>query len=203
MLEQELTKVVSFMKYLYKYREEGTASFYFFIYWFSERRGERGTPICCPTYLYTHWLVFECAPTRDQTHNLGVLGECSNRVIWPGQGTTNFHPELRYILIIFTSIYIIYLNRYHDISVTIVFHFIFYFLQAQVFIARCQLNKLGGQYIHNKGDHQLSWNFFLERGRNHNDLDWEKINRDKLIYFGTEIRFSCYFTINTRATIIK
>ena len=44
----------------------------FFIY--------RKTSICCPTYLCIHWLLLVCALTRDQTHNLGVLGQCSNQL---------------------------------------------------------------------------------------------------------------------------
>ena len=41
------------------------------------------TPIYCSTYLCIHWLILVCALTRDQTHNLGVLGRCSNQLSHP------------------------------------------------------------------------------------------------------------------------
>ena len=42
-----------------------------------ERERERRL-ICCSTYLCIHWLIFICALTGDQTHNLGVLRQSSN-----------------------------------------------------------------------------------------------------------------------------
>ena len=44
---------------------------------------EKGTLICCSTYLYIHWLILICALTGDQTHNLGVLGQHSNQLNHP------------------------------------------------------------------------------------------------------------------------
>ena len=39
------------------------------------------TSICCSTYLCIHWLILVCAPTtKDQTHNLGISGQCSNQL---------------------------------------------------------------------------------------------------------------------------
>lgn len=52
-------------------------------------------------------------------------------------------------------------------------------MQVQVFISRCQLNKLQGGHMQKKGEHQVSENFFLQRDRNYYGLDWEKICRDK------------------------
>ena len=31
-------------------------------------------------FLCVHWLILVCALTRDQTHNLGELGKCSNQL---------------------------------------------------------------------------------------------------------------------------
>lgn len=46
---------------------------------FLERKRERDTYSCI------HWLTFECALTRDRTHNLGVLGYYTNPLnIKPG-----------------------------------------------------------------------------------------------------------------------
>ena len=48
---------------------------------------ERKTLICCSTYLCIHWLTLVCTLTGDQTHNLGLLGRCSNQLTeLPGQG---------------------------------------------------------------------------------------------------------------------
>ena len=41
---------------------------------------ERETLICCYPYLCIHWLILVCALTRDQTCNLGILGQCSNQL---------------------------------------------------------------------------------------------------------------------------
>ena len=38
---------------------------------------------CCPTYLFTHWLIPVCSLTRDWTGNLGVSGWCSNQLSYP------------------------------------------------------------------------------------------------------------------------
>ena len=46
-----------------------------------EREGERETLICCSTYLCTHWSIL----TGDRTHNLGVLGRCSNQLSYPAR----------------------------------------------------------------------------------------------------------------------
>ena len=53
-----------------------------------ERRGETHThtSICCSTYLCIYWLILVCALTRDQTHNLGISGQCSKTTELPGQG---------------------------------------------------------------------------------------------------------------------
>ena len=40
---------------------------------------------CCPTYLWMHWLLPVCALTRDQTLNLGVSKQHSNRLTQPGK----------------------------------------------------------------------------------------------------------------------
>ena len=45
-----------------------------FLSWFSE------ILVCCSTYLCIHWLIFVCALTRDQTHNLGILRWGSNQL---------------------------------------------------------------------------------------------------------------------------
>lgn len=44
---------------------------------------ERSVIFCFP-YLSVHWLILECALTRDQTHNLGLLGNALTEL--PGQG---------------------------------------------------------------------------------------------------------------------
>ena len=47
----------------------------------SAQNGGRGeTSICCSTYLCIHWLLLILVLTRDWTHNLGVLGRCSNQL---------------------------------------------------------------------------------------------------------------------------
>ena len=60
-----------------------------FTYWFLRKRGrereretekERETSICCSTYLCIHLLIFVCALTRDQTHNLGVVEWLSDQL---------------------------------------------------------------------------------------------------------------------------
>ena len=48
----------------------------FFKNWFREIE----ILVCCSTYLCICWLILLCALTTDQTHNLGVLGECSRRL---------------------------------------------------------------------------------------------------------------------------
>ena len=49
--------------------------------WFEkEREREREASICCSTYLYIHWLILICFLTRDETCNLGVLGQYSNQL---------------------------------------------------------------------------------------------------------------------------
>ena len=53
-----------------------------FIYWFGR---ERETSICRSTYLCLRWLLVCCALTRDQTHNLSVLGWCSNQLSYPAR----------------------------------------------------------------------------------------------------------------------
>ena len=35
-----------------------------------KRERERGTSICCSTYVRIRWLLLVCALTKDQTHNL-------------------------------------------------------------------------------------------------------------------------------------
>ena len=42
--------------------------------------GERETSMCCSTYWCIHCLVFICALTRDRTHDLDVLGRCSDQL---------------------------------------------------------------------------------------------------------------------------
>ena len=59
------SKICTFLKI--DFREEGGVR-------------EKRTLICCSTYLCIHWLIPICALTRDQTHNLGVLGQCSNQL---------------------------------------------------------------------------------------------------------------------------
>ena len=41
--------------------------------------------MCCSTYLCIHWLILVCVLTRDQTHNLGTLGRCSNHLSYPAR----------------------------------------------------------------------------------------------------------------------
>ena len=50
-----------------------------------EREREREISICCSTYLCMHLLILTCALTRDQSHNLGVLGLCSNQLSYPAR----------------------------------------------------------------------------------------------------------------------
>ena len=62
-------------------REKETGSFFFLIL----DRGresvrEKETLICCSTYLCIHLLILARTLTRDQTHNLGTLGRCSNQL---------------------------------------------------------------------------------------------------------------------------
>ena len=38
------------------------------------------TLVYCSTYLCMHWLILICALTGDQTHHLGILGQCSHQL---------------------------------------------------------------------------------------------------------------------------
>ena len=42
------------------------------------------------TYLCIHWLILEYARTVDRTHNLGVLGQCSNQLSYPARARMTF-----------------------------------------------------------------------------------------------------------------
>ena len=55
-----------------------------------ERKEERETSICCSIYLRIHWLILVCALTRDQTHNLGVSGWCSNQLSYLARANWHF-----------------------------------------------------------------------------------------------------------------
>ena len=44
-----------------------------------EEGRERETLVCCSPYLCIHWLIFVCALTGDQTHNLGTSGQRSTQ----------------------------------------------------------------------------------------------------------------------------
>ena len=50
-----------------------------------EREEERETSTCCSTYVCIHWLLIVCALTGDQTHNLSVLGQRSNKLSYPAR----------------------------------------------------------------------------------------------------------------------
>ena len=51
---------------------------------FGERERERGTSVCCSSYLWIHWLILTCALNEDQTCNLGILGRhTTNWATWP------------------------------------------------------------------------------------------------------------------------
>ena len=50
-----------------------------------QREREKEILICCSTYLCIHWLILVCAPTRDRTHNRGVLGRNSNQMSYPAR----------------------------------------------------------------------------------------------------------------------
>ena len=46
--------------------------------------------ICSSTYLCIYWLILVCALTGDWTHNLGVLGWCSNQLSYPARASHHF-----------------------------------------------------------------------------------------------------------------
>ena len=58
---------------------------------FRERKGDRErNSDCCSTYLCIHWLIFTYALTGDQTHNLGILGQCSNQLSYQARVCDTF-----------------------------------------------------------------------------------------------------------------
>ena len=44
------------------------------------RAGEEEREICCSTYICIHSLLLACAPTGQQSHNLGIPGGCSKQL---------------------------------------------------------------------------------------------------------------------------
>ena len=58
---------------------------FFFFREREEGEREKETSICCSSYFCIHWLILLCALTRDQTHNLGVLGRRSNQMSYPAR----------------------------------------------------------------------------------------------------------------------
>ena len=59
-------------------------SFYLFILERrSKRERKRETLICCSRYLRIHQSLLLCSLTRNQTQNLGVLGQCSKQLSYP------------------------------------------------------------------------------------------------------------------------
>ena len=59
---------------------------YFLFFFFIDcKEREKKRSSCCSIYLCTHWLLFICALTRDQTHNLGLSGQHSNQQSYPAR----------------------------------------------------------------------------------------------------------------------
>ena len=54
-----------------------------------ERERKKKTSICCSTYLCICWLIPVCALTGDQSHNLGVSGQCTNQLSHPARAVLN------------------------------------------------------------------------------------------------------------------
>ena len=71
--------------------------------WFFEGREEgredgreREKTICCSTYFCIHWLLLVSALTWDWTHNLGILGWCSNKQNCPARAKLMcFYPRFK------------------------------------------------------------------------------------------------------------
>ena len=64
---------------------------------FRERK-ERGeeeqeTLICYSTYLCIHWLILICTLTEDQTHNLGLSGQCSNQLSYSAMAAAPIYDK--------------------------------------------------------------------------------------------------------------
>lgn len=58
---------------------------HFSLYYFREEGWVKETSICCSTHLCIHRLILVCALTGDWTHNVGVLGWCSNQLSYPAR----------------------------------------------------------------------------------------------------------------------
>lgn len=55
------------------------------------QRGERHALIGCSIHLCICWLLLVCAPTRDQTHDPGIWGRCSNQPSCPARAETDIY----------------------------------------------------------------------------------------------------------------
>lgn len=68
-----------------------------FIHWFLERgkgrKREKHLFVVLPTHAFT--CCFLCAPTRDQTHKLGVLKGCCNQLNYQGKKLLSWLPWMR------------------------------------------------------------------------------------------------------------